>query len=210
MKKLIYGFGINDADYVVQIKYDVERVSGQRKQKTTWVCPFYRRWFTMLSRSYSAKVQSDQPTYEGCSVCEEWHLFSNFKAWMEKQDWEGKHLDKDLLVIGNKVYSPKTCVFVSGVVNTFVIDCGSARGSLPIGVYWHKRDEKFVAQCSNPFTKKREFLGYFVCEIEAHKTWLTRKLELAQELAATQSDGRVAKALVNMYTNYPIIGGRHD
>ena len=42
---------------------------------------------------------------------------------------------------------------------------------------------RFKSQCRNPFTKKREHLGYFTCEQEAHQAWLKRKLELAKELA---------------------------
>jgi len=56
--------------------------------------------------------------------------------------------------------------------------------------------------CSNPFTRKGENLGYFTCEEEAHQAWLKRKLELAHLLAAEQTDTRVAKALIERYTNY--------
>ena len=50
-----------------------------------------------------------------------------FKDWMENQDWEGNQLDKDLLFEGNKVYGPKTCVFVTRMVNNFTLDSGAAR-----------------------------------------------------------------------------------
>ena len=61
---------------------------------------------------------------------------------------------------------------------------------------WLQGAGKFRASCSNPFTQKREHLGYFTCEQEAHEAWLERKLELAHELAAIQEDPRVAEALV--------------
>ena len=76
----------------------------------------------MLQRCYSESHLVRQPTYKGCSVCEEWLTFSNFKSWMEQQDWEGKQLDKDLLVYKNKIYSPETCVFVSSVINSFFVE----------------------------------------------------------------------------------------
>ena len=88
----------------------------------------------MLARCYSAKFQEHCPTYTGCTVAEDWLKFSNFKDWMEKQQWEGKQLDKDILFEGNKVYGPDTCVFVSPMVNTFTIDSGAARGKWLIGV----------------------------------------------------------------------------
>jgi len=199
--KLVYGVGINDADYVVR-KWKTIEVEGKRKRKLVWSCPFYQAWVSMLRRCYSAKYQDHYPTYIGCTVSEEWERFSNFRAWMEKQDWQDKQLDKDLLVEGNKVYSEDTCVFVSHSVNSFTLDKGAARGEWLIGVSWHKREGKFTSRCSNLFTKKHEHLGYFTSEQDAHDAWLNRKLELAKELAAIQTDERVAKALINRYTNY--------
>ena len=201
--KLVYGVGINDADYAVQRKETIE-VNGVRKRLLVWECPYYRAWNDMLTRCYSAKFQERWPTYKGCSVSDEWLTFSVFKCWMEKQDWVGMQLDKDLLFEGNKVYSKETCVFVSGVVNKFTIDSGASRGEWLIGVCWNKPAGKFQSNCSNPLTKKQEYLGLFFCELEAHQEWLKRKLELAYELAATQTDERVAKALIERYTNYEV------
>ncbi len=201
-KKKVYGVGINDADYVVRKNETIGYVNGKQKQKKSWECPYYKAWGSMLRRCYSVKFQERQPTYIGCTVSEEWITFSNFKSWMEKQDFEGMELDKDLLFEGNKVYSAETCVFVSPLVNTFANEGGSARGECLIGVNWHKTAEKFRANCNNPFTKKLEYLGLFTCEVKAHNAWLKRKLELARLLAAEQSDPRVAKALILKYTNY--------
>lgn len=198
-KKLVQGVGINNADYVVEKKETISNENGKRKQKTTWICPFYLVWRSMLARCYSTKTQKRQTTYIGCSVVTDWHLFSNFKAWMQKQDWDGKELDKDLLVKGNKVYGPNTCVFVTPMVNRFTTDSRAARGKWLIGVTWHKTAGRFQASCHNPFTKKHEHLGLFTCEQEAHQAWLKRKLELAHELAAIQEDPRVAKALIDPY-----------
>ena len=200
-KKLVYGVGVNDSGYVVQ-KFETIIVDGKQKRKMIWECPYYRAWTNMLQRCYSIKYQERYPTYRGCSVTEEWLTFSNFRAWMEKQDWQDNQLDKDLLFEGNKVYSPEACVFVTRMVNMFTIDSKASRGEWLIGVYWNKSTGKFLAQCSNPFTKKSEYLGYFTCELEAHSAWLTRKLELAKELAAIQEDPRVAEALIDRYSNY--------
>ena len=201
-KKLVCGVGINDADYVVEKRKTIRCVDGKIKHKRVWICPFYRTWNNMLKRCYSAKYQDRQPTYRGCSVSEEWKRFSNFRAWMEEQDWEGMQLDKDLLFEGNKVYSEDSCVFVTRLVNSFTTDSAASRGEWMIGVYWHKGTSKFRSLCCNPFTKKQEHLGLFTSEQEAHKEWTKRKLELAKELAAIQTDPRVAQALVSRYTNY--------
>lgn len=202
IRKLVYGVGVNDADYVTQKWETIGYSDGKQQQKLIWICPYYSAWKSMIERCYSTKCQEKYPTYIGCSVSDEWLTFSNFKSWMEKQDWDGKQLDKDLLFEGNKVYSPETCIFVSRAVNMFTIDRGAARGEWMIGAYWNKRANKFKSQCCNPFTKKQEYLGLFTCEQEAHQVWLKRKLELAYELAEIQTDPRVAKVLVERYTNY--------
>lgn len=199
-KKLVYGVGNNDADYVTQNWETIGYVDGKQKQKLVWACPYYQSWKNMLERCYSTKMQERYPTYKGCSVSDEWLTFTNFKSWMQEQDFEGKHLDKDLLFEGNKMYSAETCVFISPMVNTFTNDQGAKRGELLIGVCWDKRANKFLANCSNPITKKREHLGYFKREQEAHQSWLTRKLDLAHELAVIQTDPRVAKALIDRYS----------
>ena len=199
-KKLVHGVGINNADYAVQKFETVGYINGKQKQKLVWICPYYQAWRNMLARCYSAKTQERQPTYIGCTVSKEWLAFNVFKSWMMAQDWEGNQLDKDLLVEGSKIYSADTCVFVTQAVNKFANDHGATRGEWRIGVNWHKRVNKFQSICSNPFTRKTEHLGYFTTEIEAHNAWAKRKLELAHELAAIQTDERVAKALINRYS----------
>lgn len=201
VKKLVCGVGVNDADYAVT-KRETTVINGKRKRKIVWVCPFYQVWKNMIERCYSVKYQERYPTYIGCTVTEEWLTFSVFKNWMMTQDWQGNQLDKDILFEGNKVYNPEACVFVSGVVNSFTIDSGVARGEWSIGVSWDKHAGKYKSQCSNPFTNKYDHLGYFECEKEAHQAWLKRKLELAKELSVIQTDTRVAEALVERYTKY--------
>jgi len=201
-KKLVCGVGINDADYPIDIR-DVWYECGKKKQKVLWVCPFYARWKSMLKRCYSEKVQEKYPTYKGCSVCEQWLTFSNFKAWMEKQDWEGKDLDKDILFKGDRVYSAETCVFVDQRVNLFLTDCASSRGEYIIGVCWDRSKNKFKAACRDG-SGIQKHLGYFDTESEAHKAWLDFKLKLAHKLASEQTDPRIAKALIERYKNYEV------
>lgn len=198
-RKLVYGVGVNDADYFTQKFEPVGYVNGKQKQKRVWICPCYQTWKNMLKRC-SEEWQEKYPTYRGSSVSAEWLTFSNFRKWMVEQDWEGNQLDKDILFEGNKVYSAETCVFVTPMVNTFTTDSGATRGEWLIGVCWSKEKAKFQSNCSNPFTKKQEHLGLFTCEMEAHEAWRKRKLELAHELAAIQTDPRVAKALVERYS----------
>ena len=195
-RSLICGIGINDADYVVS-----EKVDGKYE-----TCPYYQKWVSMFKRCYCKHYQKDKPSYIGCSVCEEWIKFMTFKAWMVQQEWDGRHLEKDILFPENKVYSPETCVFVTPTVNGFVLDCSRSRGDTPIGVTWNNRLSKYVAQCSDPFTARRTVhLGCYDCPQVAHQAWRTYKhslaLRLANELELTgiASDLRVAAALRTRY-----------
>ena len=136
----------------------------------------------------------------GTSVCSEWLSATSFKKWMEKQDWQGKSLDKDIIVPKSKLYSPDTCAFVLEATNNFVIASDAIRGDYPVGVSLCKRTGKYYASCRNPFTGKTENLGLFSTPEEAHEAWRKRKHELAQFVADTESDMRVVEALKNRYS----------
>lgn len=170
-RKLFLGVGINDADYQVK--------SGGKV-----ICPYFSRWRSMMQRCYSRYSLSANPTYSGCTVCDEWLSFSNFKSWMEKQDWEGNHLDKDIIGDGSQ-YSSESCRFVSGAVNNLILDSKKRRGELPIGVSFHKATGRLRARCSNPITKTDDHLGYFDTEDEAHRAWVLRKLEIIRQIKPT-------------------------
>jgi len=187
--KLVFGVGVNDADYTVKPTVHGKMVT----------CPFYSAWTHMLERCYCGKSQAKRPTYIGCSVVPEWLSFMTFRAWMIRQNWVGMELDKDLLIPGNRVYGPDTCVFISQGVNTFTTDSAAARGEWPLGVDWHKHSGRFRASCCNPFSGKRESLGYFTCPDAAHEAWRSRKHELSLQLAEQQTDPRLAAALSIRY-----------
>lgn len=178
-KKPVCGVGINDADYLIH-KYEYKQVNGKNKRVQIWVCPYYLRWHDMLTRCYSSPRLR---TYSDCSVCEEWLTFSNFKDWMEKQNWvmretgETLCLDKDILFIGNKVYSPKTCVFIPQSLNKLLLSRSNERGLYPIGVHWSKNANKFVAQCGAHSSKNSAYLGVYRTAGEAHRAWQKAKIE---------------------------------
>lgn len=201
--KLVYGVGINDANYTVSIKEEAPKVNGKRNQKLIWKCPFYSRWKDMLNRCYNKSYLERQPSYNGCSVCEDWLTFSNFKSWMEQQDWEGKSLDKDLLVYQNKLYSPETCVFIDQRLNTFLIKCDKRRGDYPLGVSY-RTNPKRVNPLKHPYKAqirnrgKNISIGHYLTPEEAHQAWQKAKIKQAQDLAASQTDERVIKGLLRV------------
>ena len=200
MNKLVYGVGINDLPYRAQAWEWVTKNGGKRILKSVFRCRYYEVWKHMLERCYSKKFLERNPSYIGTSVCSEWLYATAFKKWMEQQDWRGKSLDKDIIVPRNRLYSPETCAFVLPATNLFVIASDASRGDCPIGVYLFKRTGKYCAQCGNPFTRKRESLGLFSTPEEAHEAWRKCKHELAQLVAATESDPRIVAALKKRYS----------
>mgnify|MGYP003451198332 CR=1 FL=1 len=200
MNKLVCGVGVNDLGYRTQVKEEVTKNGGKRIQKSVFLCKYYAAWTRMLTRCYSKKYLESKPSYIDASVCSEWLYASEFKKWMEQQDWHGKCLDKDIIVPGNKLYSPETCAFVLPATNTFVTANDASRGEYPVGVDLYKPTGKYRARCKNPFSGKQEHLGYFSTPEEAHEGWRKRKHELAQLVAARELDLRVVEALKKRYS----------
>jgi len=154
-RRLVRGIGSNDAKYMV-----TQDING--KQIT---CPYYKRWHNMIERCYSNACQEKYPTYKGCTVSYEWLTFSNFKAWMVKQDWQGMHLDKDIKIKGNKVYSEETCLFIPSQLNRLLNNRRVERGLLPQGVSMKKQTGRFESHICEG--SKLRYLGYFKTVKEA-------------------------------------------
>lgn len=114
----------------------------------------YDAWHNMLSRCYFAKLHNKYPTYIGCSVCDEWKILSNFANWHKINYVEGFNLDKDILFVGNKIYSPETCRYVPPYLNTLLTNKENGRGDLPLGVSLRNRNKKkYMTSCSNGYMK---------------------------------------------------------
>jgi hypothetical protein len=182
-RSLVCGAGVNDANYHVQPVVDGKQL----------ICPYYRRWHSMLKRCYDPRYQALYPTYIGCTVVKEWLNFMAFRAWMMKQDWTGNQLDKDLLITGNKIYSPESCVFISGHVNSLLCDSAAIRGQWPQGVSFYKKTGKFRAQIN--INAKVKSLGYYLTSEEAESAYLIEKAAEIRRHANLQEDPRLVAAL---------------
>lgn len=190
--KLVYGVGVND--YKGNTKYNHVHIQS------------YHTWGQMLKRCYSKEFLDKQPTYRGCSVCEEWWSFSNFKKWFDENYIEGYCLDKDILFKGNKIYSPETCCFVPNEINVLLCKNDSRRGKMPIGVYERKmvNGYKYVAYVNNN-TKKHFHLGTFNTPKEAFVAYKFAKEAHIKEMATQYfNDGKITEKVYNALMNYKV------
>lgn len=165
----------------------------------------YVLWHCMLIRCYSSVFHGRSPSYIGCTVCPEWHNFQVFAEWCNNQvgfntlDDKGKvyHLDKDILVKGNKVYSPSNCVFVPVELNILLITKLESNG-LPKGVHWSTLRNKYVAQLK--IKNKTKGVGRFDTIEDAFAAYKIAKELYIKEVLYTYKDAidpRAYQALLN-------------
>jgi len=185
---LLYGVGTGARKYTSSI-------AGKHRFE-------YQLWKAMLRRCYSEKERHTRPSYDGCTVSENFKSFDYFYEWCQEQVGFGVNgfaLDKDILIKGNKHYSEDTCVFVPKAVNQLLITKNSCRGNYPIGVSFEKSRDKFVAKC-NRGARQTFNLGRFNTEIEAFLAYKKAKESYIKVVADNWKqdiDFRVYQALIN-------------
>lgn len=162
----------------------------------------YGTWDNMLIRCYAKELAVRYPTYKDCSVQVEWHNYQNFAEWYKKNYVEGYDLDKDLLVVGNKIYSADTCIFLPPNMNCFTVNPVKSRGDYPTGVHYNRRLKKYIAQCSNGNGTKKH-LGCFTTPQQASSVWVDYKLQLADKMKAEMDgiDERIYPNVVTIINN---------
>lgn len=189
MNKIIQGVGINDFYENVTTK----RVNNKE----------YSLWTSMLLRCYS---KNQMETYEGCTVSDKFKSYTFFYKWCNNQtgfnikDEQSRcwHLDKDLLVKGNKLYSEDTCVFIPQQINALLTKRQNLRGEHPIGTSLNRKSGKFQANCKNG-DGKLIYLGLHATPKEAFLVYKTFKESLIKEVAnkyKEQLDQKAYKALM--------------
>ena len=177
MKKVIFGCAVCDSTVAV----------GRTK------C--YQKWHGILQRCFDVAFQEKEPTYKGCSICNEWLLFSSFKEWYDNHYIEGFEIDKDLLSNNlRKLYSPDTCVFLPREINHILRRSHKKQeNGLPYGVFLV--DNTIIAKQGNVY------LGAFSTVEEAYKAYLNSKKKRITELANKWKDKiekRAYDALINL------------
>lgn len=187
LKKPIYGKYLNDCYYTANTKV------GQV-------------WQSMITRCEDKQYHIKEPSYKDCSICKRWHYLSNFKEWFDNPEngyREGYHLDKDILVKGNKLYSPDTCCFVPTEINTIFTKNNQRRGGLPIGVSVNQGREGYRGVCTK--YGKRHHLGYFKTPEEAFCAYKEAKESYIKEVAQEYYErGEITKKVFDALMRYEV------
>jgi len=176
-----------------------------------YVCDdiWYDYWRAMIERVH-IKNDNFHRTYADVTIYKEWYNYQYFAKWAEENYYEidnyKMELDKDILVKGNKIYSPDTCVFVPDILNVLLLKADKARGDLPIGVYWHDRDEEYRAQCSyvdDNRERKNKWLGGYDNPQDAFIAYKTFKEEHIKKMA-NRFKKDIPEKLYNALYNYEV------
>lgn len=164
---------------------------------------YYESWRSMLARAYDPMYIRRFPTYADCEVCSEWLTLSNFKKWFEdpKNGYQqGYHVDKDILVKDNKIYSPQTCCFVPKEINLLFARKRRKNG-LPIGVSF--RNNSYWTQIS--VNKKKIHLGRFSTQEEAFKAYKDFKERYIKDVAERYyQEGKITKIVYDALLTYEV------
>lgn len=142
------------------------------KNKTGKNTDSYTKWLSMLTRCYSDKLHASSPTYTSCEVCEEWQDYQCFAEWFDDnypKDGKDYHLDKDIKIEGNKIYSPDNCLFVTSYENASKSGEKSFRFISPSGEEKSFTNLRKFCECNNltPQCMSKVHSG----ERKHHKGW---------------------------------------
>ena len=175
----------------------------------------YKTWCHMLERCYDVNYAERQSTYKDVTCCEEWLLYENFYEWLHSQanfeQWlNGKNwaLDKDILIKGNKIYSPETCCLVPQEINNLFTKNNVARGNLPIGVSYSKSRSMFIGKYiygKNKKHSKQTEYGYPTPEDAFYLGYKPSKEAYIKQVAQEEYDkGNITKRCYEAMMNYEV------
>lgn len=189
---------------IVGIKYPISINGKQIKE--------FILWRNILRRCYFPQCNSKERKYIESSVCEEWLYYPNFYEWLHSQEnfdkWyngENWHIDKDILIKGNKLYSPDTCCLVPSNVNELFTKTDAFRGNTPIGVHWHSRDNVYEVNCNDPFLNKCVYLGRYDDIEQGFQAYKSYKENIIKQTAQICFDNQeIILACYNAMINYQV------
>lgn len=150
----------------------------------------YTLWTNMLKRIDNRGPKS----YDGCiSLFKDYQHFANWcnnEHGFRNSDgivyWT---LDKDLMLVGNKTYSPENCCFIPRALNSAITFKTGVR-SLPIGVY-SAPSGNYISLHGNK--GESIYLGTFETPLQAHQAWQHYRINFLENFIDYPNLGSKAK-----------------
>jgi hypothetical protein len=161
----------------------------------------------MIKRCYSKadRISGCTTTYVGCTVCEEWKYFSNFLKWYnENKTGDNCTIDKDLLVKGNRVYSPETCLLVPIFVNTLILTSKKIRGNTPLGVHYNKKAKAYQAYMKVGDAKHKCYGNFHTAEEAFLKYKEVKEQRIKDEANRLYNSGEINDKVRDALLNWKI------
>lgn len=167
------------------------------------------RWASIQTRcKVGGSHQKKFPTYIGSK--NDFMDFQEFVEWSRGEvgynlkDVDGRNwaLDKDFVILGNLSYNPKSCIFVPGVVNSFLALKPLTGDVRMHGVSWNTSVKKYSSRII--IEGKRTLLGYSDNTYECHLKWQWAKKNIAESLISRFSKNgdiyhpKLVEALINI------------
>lgn len=167
----------------------------------------YDIWRNIIERCYNQNKYCKSISYKGCKICEEWLCFQNFAQWYIDNFYQVNNekmcVDKDILVKGNQIYSPNTCMIVPERINILFVK-GDIVKKYPIGV--SIANNRLRARCKivdKQGVYKEIHIGYFDTQIEAFQAYKTFKERYIKQVADEYKD-KIPEKLYNAMYDYKV------
>jgi hypothetical protein len=153
------------------------------------------RWYGIKERCNPASKR-----YNNCTLGKEWEKFENFEKWYYENYYsieEPLEVDKDLLVKGNRMYSPDTCLLLPRFINTLITKTRSY-SLLPIGVKYNMGGKfKYVSTIKVAYQTHTKRSNYITECFDFYKEMKEKEVKMTAEYYKDKFPPKVYNALIN-------------
>lgn len=131
--------------------------------------------------------------------------FQNYAEWCNQQPNFGKKgfaVDKDLTLIGNKVYCPEYCNVIPRQINSLVKDSLKDKHELPTGVflnvYYQDKEVKLYEAVCGTGKGKLVKIGSYPCPKQAQQAYMEFKRKVVREVVEEYKEYLTEKIIFNL------------
>jgi hypothetical protein len=158
-------------------------------------------WNHIFYRCYNTEACK---TYNECFVDEKWYNFQTFAKWYEENYIEDFHIDKDILVKGNKCYGPDTCCFVPQEINNLFYSNNNSHELFGVRQIDEKRYRPRMR-----FNGDEKYLGTYTNLTDAIDVYVNSKIDYVTAIA-NKWKHKLSEKVYNTLINYDFRNDFHN